>query len=151
MRSITYRTNFCVFLVFFHPICLDIQRAMLCEILVCYRGCKEWPFVHFQSHISENKEEVQVVKELFPDCTSYTDVYVKHGLLTDKVRCHKTGVYLHVKLWEVTFLPKHLQYFLPPTYISQASVESVWSGDSTNIWDYFWKLRPAACWTVRGY
>ncbi|GAA6109839.1 guanine deaminase [Tachysurus ichikawai] len=49
--------------------------------------------LHVQSHISENKQEVQVVKELFPDCTSYTDVYVKHGLLTDKtVMAH--GCYL---------------------------------------------------------
>ncbi|KAK3514514.1 hypothetical protein QTP70_018653, partial [Hemibagrus guttatus] len=40
--------------------------------------------LHIQSHISENKQEVQFVKELFTDCTSYTDVYVKHGLLTDK-------------------------------------------------------------------
>ncbi|XP_058230806.1 guanine deaminase isoform X1 [Hemibagrus wyckioides] len=49
--------------------------------------------LHIQSHISENKHEVQFVKELFPDCTSYTDVYVKHGLLTDKtVMAH--GCYL---------------------------------------------------------
>ncbi|TSR04282.1 Guanine deaminase [Bagarius yarrelli] len=49
--------------------------------------------LHIQSHISENKEEVQFVKELFPDCTSYTDVYVKHGLLTNKtVMAH--GCYL---------------------------------------------------------
>ncbi|KAF4074627.1 hypothetical protein AMELA_G00241430 [Ameiurus melas] len=49
--------------------------------------------LHIQSHISENKEEVQLVKELFPDCTSYTDVYLKHGLLTDKtVMAH--GCYL---------------------------------------------------------
>ncbi|XP_026795508.3 guanine deaminase [Pangasianodon hypophthalmus] len=49
--------------------------------------------LHIQSHISENKAEVQFVKELFPDCTSYTEVYVKHGLLTDKtVMAH--GCYL---------------------------------------------------------
>lgn len=39
-----------------------------------------------QSHISENPEEVQLVKELFPEAESYTDVYHKHNLLTDKVR-----------------------------------------------------------------
>ncbi|XP_062307639.1 guanine deaminase [Osmerus eperlanus] len=40
--------------------------------------------LHIQSHISETKEEVQMVKELFPDSESYTDVYLKHNLLTDK-------------------------------------------------------------------
>nr|XP_057927268.1 guanine deaminase isoform X2 [Doryrhamphus excisus] len=46
-----------------------------------------------KSHISENVEEVKIVKELFPDCDSYTDVYYKHNLLTNKtVMAH--GCYL---------------------------------------------------------
>ncbi|XP_066510824.1 guanine deaminase-like isoform X1 [Hoplias malabaricus] len=49
--------------------------------------------LHIQSHISENKEEVKLVQQLFPDCRSYTDVYLKHDLLTDKtVMAH--GCYL---------------------------------------------------------
>nr|XP_057927267.1 guanine deaminase isoform X1 [Doryrhamphus excisus] len=49
--------------------------------------------LHIQSHISENVEEVKIVKELFPDCDSYTDVYYKHNLLTNKtVMAH--GCYL---------------------------------------------------------
>ncbi|XP_023141332.2 guanine deaminase [Amphiprion ocellaris] len=40
--------------------------------------------LHIQSHISENKEEIQLVKELFPESESYTDVYHKYNLLTDK-------------------------------------------------------------------
>ncbi|XP_061673522.1 guanine deaminase [Syngnathoides biaculeatus] len=40
--------------------------------------------LHIQSHISENVEEVKIVKELFPDSASYTDVYHKHNLLTNK-------------------------------------------------------------------
>ncbi|KAL6114396.1 gda [Pungitius sinensis] len=40
--------------------------------------------LHIQSHISENLEEVKIVKELFPESESYTDVYLKHNLLTDK-------------------------------------------------------------------
>ncbi|XP_077417682.1 guanine deaminase [Vanacampus margaritifer] len=40
--------------------------------------------LHIQSHISENVEEVKIVKELFPDSDSYTDVYHKHNLLTNK-------------------------------------------------------------------
>ncbi|KAK5932913.1 hypothetical protein CgunFtcFv8_004582 [Champsocephalus gunnari] len=49
--------------------------------------------LHIQSHISENVEEVKLVKELFPEYKSYTDVYHKHNLLTDKtVMAH--GCYL---------------------------------------------------------
>lgn len=40
--------------------------------------------LHIQSHISENPDEVKLVKELFPDSSSYTDVYHKYNLLTDK-------------------------------------------------------------------
>ncbi|CAK6950165.1 guanine deaminase [Scomber scombrus] len=40
--------------------------------------------LHIQSHISENMEEVKLVKELFPESESYTDVYHKYNLLTDK-------------------------------------------------------------------
>uniref|UniRef100_A0A8C7RRI7 Guanine deaminase n=1 Tax=Oncorhynchus mykiss TaxID=8022 RepID=A0A8C7RRI7_ONCMY len=50
--------------------------------------------LHIQSHISETKEEVNLVKELFPDYDSYTDVYHRHNLLTDKTvmahGCHLT-------------------------------------------------------------
>ena len=37
-----------------------------------------------QTHISENKGEVALVKEMFPESSSYTDVYDSHGLLGDK-------------------------------------------------------------------
>ncbi|XP_075960378.1 guanine deaminase isoform X1 [Anarhichas minor] len=40
--------------------------------------------LHIQSHISENLEEIKFVLELFPESDSYTDVYLKHNLLTDK-------------------------------------------------------------------
>ncbi|XP_061584911.1 guanine deaminase [Cololabis saira] len=50
--------------------------------------------LHIQSHISENIEEVELVKELFPASESYTDVYHKCNLLTDKTvmahGCHLT-------------------------------------------------------------
>ncbi|XP_029019893.1 guanine deaminase [Betta splendens] len=49
--------------------------------------------LHIQSHISENTEEVKLVKELFPESESYTDVYHKCNLLTNKtVMAH--GCYL---------------------------------------------------------
>ena len=37
-----------------------------------------------QTHISENLNEVKLVKELFPEQKSYADVYDHHGLLTPK-------------------------------------------------------------------
>lgn len=45
---------------------------------------KEDKEVHIQTHISENKGEIEFTKELFPECKSYTDVYLQHGLLTDR-------------------------------------------------------------------
>lgn len=40
--------------------------------------------LHIQSHISENLEELKLAKELFPKSESYTDIYHKCNLLTDK-------------------------------------------------------------------
>ncbi|KIX07224.1 guanine deaminase [Rhinocladiella mackenziei CBS 650.93] len=40
--------------------------------------------IRVQTHISENLNEVQLVKELFPDQATYTDVYDHHGLLTPR-------------------------------------------------------------------
>ncbi|CAK9442125.1 uncharacterized protein LODBEIA_P58680 [Lodderomyces beijingensis] len=37
-----------------------------------------------QTHISENKQEIELVAELFPDCESYAQVYNKHHLLTKR-------------------------------------------------------------------
>eukprot|EP01130_Rhizamoeba_saxonica_P014450 TRINITY_DN6317_c0_g2_i1.p1 TRINITY_DN6317_c0_g2~~TRINITY_DN6317_c0_g2_i1.p1 ORF type:complete len:547 (-),score=120.40 TRINITY_DN6317_c0_g2_i1:63-1664(-) len=46
-----------------------------------------------QSHVSENKAEVDFVKELFPEYKSYTDVYLQHNLLNSKtIMAH--GIYL---------------------------------------------------------
>lgn len=61
----------------------------LTKSLPAYVKHQTWQKVcllYFQSHISENLEEVALVKELFPESKSYTDVYHKHNLLTDKVR-----------------------------------------------------------------
>ncbi len=41
--------------------------------------------VPVQTHISENLKEVQLVRELFPECSSYADVYDASGLLTEKM------------------------------------------------------------------
>ncbi|OCK73284.1 guanine deaminase [Lepidopterella palustris CBS 459.81] len=51
--------------------------------------------VHCQTHISENKPEIALVKELFPERKSYADVYDAAGLLTPKMilahAVHLTG------------------------------------------------------------
>ncbi|MFC3153045.1 guanine deaminase [Litoribrevibacter euphylliae] len=42
---------------------------------------EEYPDVYMQTHISENKDEVAFVQELFPDSKDYLDVYDQFGLL----------------------------------------------------------------------
>ncbi|MBS0411233.1 MAG: guanine deaminase [Proteobacteria bacterium] len=42
------------------------------------------PDVLIHTHLSENKDEVARVAELFPDAADYLDVYARHGLLTDR-------------------------------------------------------------------
>jgi guanine deaminase len=37
-----------------------------------------------QTHVSENKGEIELVASLFPESSSYTDVYERHGLLTPR-------------------------------------------------------------------
>uniref|UniRef100_H3ATH0 Guanine deaminase n=1 Tax=Latimeria chalumnae TaxID=7897 RepID=H3ATH0_LATCH len=52
---------------------------------------------HVQSHISENRGEVELVKNLFPDCKSYSEVYDKYHLLTNKQTVMAHGCYLSDK------------------------------------------------------
>jgi len=42
---------------------------------------QEHPGTYLQSHVSENKGEIEWVKELYPDCKGYVDVYNKYGQL----------------------------------------------------------------------
>jgi guanine deaminase len=37
-----------------------------------------------QTHVSENKGEIELVASMFPDSASYSDVYDRHGLLTPR-------------------------------------------------------------------
>jgi len=41
---------------------------------------REHPDVHVPSHVSENLAEIALVASLFPDASSYLDVYARHGL-----------------------------------------------------------------------
>jgi guanine deaminase len=45
---------------------------------------KDFPTALIQSHVSENVSEVAWVKELYPECSSYTNVYEKYGLMRER-------------------------------------------------------------------
>lgn len=42
---------------------------------------QSYPDVAIQSHLSENSDEVEWIRRLFPACRNYTDVYRRYGLL----------------------------------------------------------------------
>jgi guanine deaminase len=42
---------------------------------------KEFPGLYMHTHISENRQEIEWVKELFPERDGYLDVYDHHGLI----------------------------------------------------------------------
>lgn len=46
-----------------------------------------------QTHVSENQVEIQVTKELFPDCKDYLEVYEKTGLIGKRTLLAH-GIYL---------------------------------------------------------
>lgn len=50
---------------------------------------EEYPDVYMHTHLSENKNEIQWVLDLFPERDSYLDVYDHYGLL------HKRSVFAH--------------------------------------------------------
>ncbi len=41
----------------------------------------KYPGSYMQTHLSENADEIAWVKELFPGCNNYLDVYASHGLI----------------------------------------------------------------------
>ncbi|MDI4635422.1 guanine deaminase [Pelomonas sp. V22] len=43
--------------------------------------CKADPSLYMQTHVAENRAEVEWVAKLFPDARSYLDVYAREGLL----------------------------------------------------------------------
>ena len=43
--------------------------------------CAAYPSAYMQTHVAENRAEVQWVQELFPEARSYLDVYSRAGLL----------------------------------------------------------------------
>jgi guanine deaminase len=49
----------------------------------CARLAAEYG-THIQTHINESPQEISAVRALFPDAASYTDLYRRCGLLTDR-------------------------------------------------------------------
>lgn len=58
-----------------------------------------------QSHLSENRGEVAWVRELHPECASYTDVYEQYGLLRDGKTIMAHCIYLNDE--EIDTLRRH--------------------------------------------
>ena len=72
----------------FAPTCSKQQLNKAGELL------NEYPSVYLHTHLSENKDEIAWVKELFPDSDGYLDVYDQSKLLGRRsVFAH--GVHLH--------------------------------------------------------
>ena len=62
----------------FAPTSSDAQLAMAGGLLARHRG------LYMQTHVAENRAEVQWVAELFPQARSYLDVYERFGLLDER-------------------------------------------------------------------
>lgn len=63
------------------------------------RLLKDFPDVHFQTHLSENEKECQWVKELFPERKNYLDVY-DHYQLLGKRSVFAHGIHLEDSEWQ---------------------------------------------------
>ncbi|NMG39225.1 guanine deaminase [Chelativorans sp. ZYF759] len=45
---------------------------------------REHPELHMQTHLSENRAEIELACSLYPEAKDYTDIYARYGLLGDK-------------------------------------------------------------------
>lgn len=59
----------------FAPSCTSEQLSMAGKLY------QEFPDVYLQTHLCENKGEIEWVKDLFPECKSYSDVYDSHNMM----------------------------------------------------------------------
>ncbi len=61
---------------------------------------EEYPSVYLHTHLSENVDECEWVKSLYPDARDYLDVYAQNGLLKRRsVMAH--GIHLSDDEWQV--------------------------------------------------
>ena len=54
------------------------------QLAMAGRLCERHPGVYMQTHLAENRAEVQWVRELFPEARSYLDVYARNHLLNER-------------------------------------------------------------------
>ena len=59
------------------------------QLALAGRFCRDDASLYMQTHLAENRAEVQWVRELFPEARSYLDVYARAGLL------HAKSVFAH--------------------------------------------------------
>jgi guanine deaminase len=71
----------------FAPTSTPEQLRVACRLL------NEVPDLYLQSHLSENVSEIAWVRELFPECNDYLEVYEKSGLVRDR-SIYAHGVHL---------------------------------------------------------
>ncbi|MGG7519026.1 guanine deaminase [Allorhizobium undicola] len=45
---------------------------------------REFPDLHIQTHLSENREEIDFTCSLYPQAEDYTDIYARYGLLGER-------------------------------------------------------------------
>lgn len=45
---------------------------------------REFPHLHMQTHLSENRDEIALAEKLYPEAKDYTDIYARYGLLGEK-------------------------------------------------------------------
>jgi guanine deaminase len=54
------------------------------QLAMAGRLCARHPGVYMQTHLAENRAEVEWVRKLFPQARSYLDVYARNGLLNER-------------------------------------------------------------------
>jgi guanine deaminase len=54
------------------------------QLAMAGRLARGAPGLYLQTHVAENPDEVNWVRELFPQARSYLDVYLHHGLLNER-------------------------------------------------------------------
>jgi guanine deaminase len=54
------------------------------QLAMAGRLCANHPGVYMQTHLAENRAEVDWVRTLFPEARSYLDVYARNGLLSER-------------------------------------------------------------------
>ena len=58
--------------------------SSLAQLDAIARLARQYPSVHIQTHVAENRDEIAWVAREFPEARSYLDVYDRHGLLRER-------------------------------------------------------------------